>query len=950
MEKRKLQKGKVDDLTLLEDVSETAIVDTLERRFESKQIYTRIGEVLLSVNPFKMIGGLYGHDVIDRYNGKMLHEVNPHVYAIAEASYRALLQSNRNQCILVSGESGAGKTEATKRILEYVAAVSGSGHAGIKEALLNSNPVLESFGNAKTIRNDNSSRFGKYMEIKFDYKGAPVEGAMTNYLLEAPRVVHHSEGELNFHIFYMVFEGMSPALKKELLLEGRNEEFFNYIGAERPERQRGASPTFSELQQSMSAVGLSKDQCESLFKIVVAVLWIGNIKFEDDEEAGANSGKIGSKITKDEGSQEALKNAASLLEVEITVLEKALVTRNIVTRGDSVMKVLHKEEAAKTRDALAKALYARAFTELVKWVNGAMKNSDLEGDHNYSRNSYRKYTNIGVLDIYGFEIFEINGFEQLCINYCNEKLQQLFIELTLRKEQAEYASEGIEWEHIDFFNNKTVCELIETKQKKRPGILSLLDEECSLLGKVSDLTLLKKLDNVLRDHPQYVEVKTSPHHFVVKHYAGEVRYTATGFLDKAKDTLFRDLIEAIGNTSHNEFIRSLFPETKVERDQKRPPTVGIQFRAQMLQLVETLEQCVPHYIRCIKPNDKKLGGVFMKDRVTDQARYLGLLENVRVRRAGFAHRKPIEEFIIRYKMLSEKTWPSGTGDDQQDAKNIFDAVGIDETGFQFGHTKVFIRKPVSLFALEDLREEKLVKLTQSIQQCFRTWKARKEFKELREKSLSLFNGQKRRGGSFRVYFVGDYINSKLYPQIQKVVQGNKILFADSVSKVNRSCKLQTRVIVMTSEEVLIFRAIAKKTGIQIGPVSRRIVLSKITSATLSTFADGYLALNICNGAEASILMDSTRKAEIVTVLKDLRSDLQIEFKDSFEYTHPKPSLFGGSGPLKSRSVKFSENANEEPTKLSFLKAQHQVNVVIPPTLGKLALIQLDARSNTASAV
>eukprot|EP00516_Mucochytrium_quahogii_P005474 CAMPEP_0203751320 /NCGR_PEP_ID=MMETSP0098-20131031/5412_1 /ASSEMBLY_ACC=CAM_ASM_000208 /TAXON_ID=96639 /ORGANISM=" , Strain NY0313808BC1" /LENGTH=935 /DNA_ID=CAMNT_0050640985 /DNA_START=162 /DNA_END=2966 /DNA_ORIENTATION=+ len=934
MEKRRIQKGKVDDLVLIEQVSQEEIVQTLNRRFKQKDIYTYIGPVLLSVNPFKRIGGLYGQDVIDRYVDKMDYELPPHVYAIAENAYRALNRSGEKQCILVSGESGSGKTEATKTLLEYIAAVSGQGENHIKDALLNSNPVLESFGNAKTIRNDNSSRFGKYMDIHFDFKGVPVMGQIHNYLLERPRVVSQERGEQNFHVFYIMLNGMDLRNKQRLFLKDLDASYFHYLGNELPETECGLS--FEQLQESMCKVGLTKERQQELFQAVATVLWIGNIEFVDDVEAGGISGKIGSRVADDTGSQHALEVSAQLLGVEQDELTDVLTKRSIVASGDSVSQVLKKQEAYKTRDALAKALYGRTFERLVVEINAAvgMNTQVDEGTHN----------SIGVLDIYGFEIFESNSFEQLCINYCNEKLQQLFIELTLRTEQDEYKSEGIVWEHIDFFNNKTVCDLIELKQKPHPGILSLLDEECSLLGKVDDITLLKKFDKTLGEHPHYIPVKTSPHHFIIKHYAGQVKYTGTGFLDKSKDTLYRDVVELMGIKSISDFVKGLFPEAHKKRDNKKPPSSGIQFRNQIQKLMSTLETCSPHYIRCLKPNDNKTPGEFCTDRVADQARYLGLLENVKVRRAGFAHRKNITEFIRRYKMLSTKTWPQESGDAGTDVRNILGAMSIDEDGFRLGHTKVFIRKPVTLFALEEVREVRLHELATSVQICFRTWQARKVLKELREKSLSLFGGLKRRGGSFRVYFVGDYVHASQNEMVRKSVKDAPILFADTVNKISRRFITHTRLLVMSDKDIFLFYI--KKNGAT-GTLSRRISLDNITRVTLSSFADGFVTFHVGDDSQPGLFLHSLRKAEIITIMKDRHPNLNIGFSDSFEYASAKPASFFSKPvqQMETRKVNFKETTKERATsvlmpKMVYVKSKQEVTIFLPSALGSKATIQL----------
>ncbi len=658
MGERKFNKGSgVDDLVLLDEVTQDAVVGNLEARFKKDLIYSYIGPVLLSVNPFHNIRGLYGVSMIKKYCGRYMYELQPHVYAVAETMYRNMLSTHRAQCVLVSGESGAGKTEAAKKVLSYISAVSGSASDGdqLKEQLLQSNPVLEAFGNAKTVRNDNSSRFGKYMEIQFTYSGVPVGGRVTNYLLEKPRVVRPGDGERNFHVFYQLCAGVDhdgSELGQRMGL-GAGHAHFAYLNNGAASTVRGVNDKdeYHEMHDAMVEIGFTPDDIESMYCLTAAVLWLGNITFMKPRGGGAGRD---AKTAVDGGpAMEALQRAAALLGIQdANLLKRALTNRSVSAGADTVVKPLNREEALYTRDALAKALYSRSFSALVQRINNQIKAPDGSGAE----------LQIGILDIYGFEIFETNSFEQLCINYCNEKLQQLFIELTLKAEQDEYKSEGIAWTPVKFFNNKIVCDLVEAKRPA--GIIAYLDEE-SIYPNGSDESLLSKLKKNLSKHKHFECKPQDKTHrgndFIIKHYAGDVTYCIDGFLEKNKDTLFRDLMDAAGSST-NPYVRGLFPEATAAASKKRPPTAGHQFKTSMLALIKTLMQCEPHYIRCIKPNDDKRAGRYDSARVSHQAQYLGLLENVKVRRAGFAFRQTFEAFAARYKMLSTQTWPSGSGD------------------------------------------------------------------------------------------------------------------------------------------------------------------------------------------------------------------------------------------------------------------------------------------------
>lgn len=615
--KKLLEKGRVDDLVLLDTLTEDAIVKNLENRFQSDHIYSAIGSVLISVNPFRQINGMYSQQMVKAYHGAYSYERSPHIYGISEEAFKNLLSTGRNQCILVSGESGAGKTEAVKHILNYISAVSknesnvGKSVQLIKEKLLESNPVMEAFGNAKTLRNDNSSRFGKYAVVQFDYAGAPLGCFISTYLLEKPRIIQQQSGERNFHIFYNLVYGLKGNLRSELSLGSPSD--YKYLGETLQVPGINDEADFGEVNQAMDGL-LGEERKNFLFAIVAGVLHLGNITFT------TNGGK-------ETPSQDALNKAAKCFEVDANKLKDALTNRTIKTRGETMISPLRKEECVKTKDALAKSIYARAFKALVSFLNEALKTPE------------RVELTLGLLDVFGFEIFAKNSFEQLLINYCNERLQFLFITLTLDAEQREYEVEAIQWNPIPFFNNQIVCELIDGK--KPAGILAFIDEEVIMPGG-NDRSFLNKINSNLKAHKHFEPLtkdakKGDATEFMIHHYAGDVIYSSQDFVEKNQDTLYRDLIEMCG-TSKNSLVKSLYPEANEAHDMKKPITVFSQFKIDLDALIGNLMKTDPHYVRCIKPNDQKQSGNFDHERVAHQVRYLGLLENVKVRRAGFAFR------------------------------------------------------------------------------------------------------------------------------------------------------------------------------------------------------------------------------------------------------------------------------------------------------------------------
>ncbi|XP_034549376.1 unconventional myosin-Ib isoform X3 [Notolabrus celidotus] len=716
----------VGDMVLLEPLSEETFLDNLRNRFDHNEIYTYIGSVVISMNPYRSLP-IFTPDKVEEYRNRNFYELSPHIYALADEAYRSLRDQDKDQCILITGESGAGKTEASKLVMSYVAAVCGKGQEvnKVKEQLLQSNPVLEAFGNAKTVRNDNSSRFGKYMDIEFDFKGDPLGGVISNYLLEKSRVVKQPRGERNFHVFYQLLSGASDDTLKKLKLD-RDFSKYNYLSLDSAAvNGLDDAANFRTVRNAMQIVGFMEDEVQSVLELVAAVLKLGNIEFKPESRCnGTDESRI-----KDKND---LKEMCELLGIEQSVLERAFSYRTVEAKLEKVSTTLNVAQAYYARDALAKNLYSRLFSWLVTRINESIK-----------AQAKTRHKVMGVLDIYGFEIFEDNSFEQFIINYCNEKLQQIFIELTLREEQEEYVREGIEWTNIEYFNNAIICDLIENHQN---GILAMLDEECLRPGTVSDETFLDKLNTICAEH-QHFESRLSknskfltdhslPHScFRIQHYAGKVLYRTEGFVDKNNDLLYRDLSQAMYKATHS-LIKQLFPEGNPAKvNLKRPLTAGFQFRASVGTLMRNLQTKNPNYIRCIKPNDKKAPHIFTDSLVCHQLRYLGLMENVRVRRAGYAFRQAYEPCLERYKMLCKRTWPHWKGPAREGVEVLMPDLQVPTEEYAYGRSKIFIRNPRTLFFLEERRKQCLEDLAALIQKIYRGWKCRSHFLLLKESQI-----------------------------------------------------------------------------------------------------------------------------------------------------------------------------------------------------------------------
>ncbi|XP_053174521.1 unconventional myosin-Ie isoform X1 [Scomber japonicus] len=886
----------VDDMVLLTKINEDAIVDNLKKRYMDDYIFTYIGPVLISVNPFKQMP-YFGEKEVELYQGAAQYENPPHIYALADNMYRNMMIDRENQCVIISGESGAGKTVAAKYIMGYISKVSGGGPRvqHVKDIILQSNPLLEAFGNAKTVRNNNSSRFGKYFEIQFSSGGEPDGGKISNFLLEKSRVVMRNPGERSFHIFYQLIEGASGEQKSSLGITSLDYyTYLNQSGSYKVDDINDKSD-FQETVHAMEVIGISAEDRAMVLQIVAGVLHLGNISFKEAGNYAAVE------------SEEFLAFPAFLLGIDQNRLKEKLTSRKMDSKwGNAVESIdvtLNVEQACYTRDALSKALHARVFDYLVESINKAMVKDQQE-------------LNIGVLDIYGFEIFQKNGFEQFCINFVNEKLQQIFIELTLKAEQEEYVQEGIKWTAIEYFNNKIVCDLIESKSP--PGIMCILDDVCATMhavGEGADQTMLQKLRVQINTHEHFNSWNQG---FIIHHYAGKVSYDAEGFCERNRDVLFNDLIELM-QSSQISFIRALFPENVNAEKKGRPTTAGSKIKRQANDLVSTLMKCTPHYIRCIKPNETKKPRDWEESRVKHQVEYLGLKENIRVRRAGYAYRRVFKKFLNRYAILTKESWPTWRGDEKQGVLHLLRSVNMDQDQFQLGRTKVFVKAPESLFLLEETRERKFDSYARTIQRAWRKYQARKKYVQMREEASDLLlNRKERRRHSLNRNFVGDYLGMDDRPELRQfLAKREKIDFADKVTKFDRRFKGIKRDLILTPKSVYLIGREKVKQGPEKGQVTevmkRRIDVEKILAVSLSTMQDDFLILH---EQEYDSLLECVFKTEFISLLarrfeEKTQRKLPLKFSNTLELKLKKENwgFLSGGG---SRQVMFVQGQGNTP--------------------------------------
>ncbi|XP_036689279.1 myosin-14 isoform X1 [Balaenoptera musculus] len=770
--------SKAEDMAELTCLNEASVLHNLRERYYSGLIYTYSGLFCVVINPYKQLP-IYTEAIVEMYRGKKRHEVPPHVYAVTEGAYRSMLQDREDQSILCTGESGAGKTENTKKVIQYLAHVASSpkgrkepgvpaststvSYGELERQLLQANPILEAFGNAKTVKNDNSSRFGKFIRINFDVAGYIVGANIETYLLEKSRAIRQAKDECSFHIFYQLLGGAGEQLKADLLLEPFSHYRFLTNGpSSSPGQER---ELFQETLESLRVLGFTHEEITSMLRMVSAVLQFGNIVLKRERNTDQASMPDNT----------AAQKLCRLLGLGVTDFSRALLTPRIKVGRDYVQKAQTKEQADFALEALAKATYERLFRWLVLRLNRALDRSPRQGA-----------SFLGILDIAGFEIFQLNSFEQLCINYTNEKLQQLFNHTMFVLEQEEYQREGIPWTFVDFGLDLQPCiDLIE-RPANPPGLLALLDEEC-WFPKATDKSFVEKVAQEQGGHPKFQRPRAlrDQADFSVLHYAGKVDYKANEWLMKNMDPL-NDSVAALlhqsadrltaeiwkdehGGLQQFSFLGSFPPsppgssgrhgsaispsgvEGIVGLEQVNslgdgPPggrprrgmfrTVGQLYKESLSRLMATLSNTNPSFVRCIIPNHEKRAGKLEPRLVLDQLRCNGVLEGIRICRQGFPNRILFQEFRQRYEILTPNAIPKGFMDGKQACEKMIQALELDPNLYRVGQSKIFFRAGV-LAQLEEERDLKVTDIIVSFQAAARGYLARKAFQKRQQQQSAL---------------------------------------------------------------------------------------------------------------------------------------------------------------------------------------------------------------------
>ncbi|XP_066846097.1 unconventional myosin-VIIa isoform X5 [Anser cygnoides] len=662
----------------------------------------------------------------------------PHIFAIADNCYFNMQRNNKDQCCIISGESGAGKTESTKLILQFLAAISGQ-HSWIEQQVLEANPILEAFGNAKTIRNDNSSRFGKYIDIHFNKRGA-IEGAkIEQYLLEKSRVCRQAQDERNYHVFYCMLRGMTAEQKKKLGLGKATDYNYLAMGNCTTCDGRDDSKEYANIRSAMKVLMFTDTENWEISKLLAAILHMGNLQYEARTYDNLDACEVVQSAS--------LITAASLLEVDPQDVMNCLTSRTIITRGETVSTPLSMEQALDVRDAFVKGIYGRLFVWIVEKINAAIYRPPSQELKSVRRS-------IGLLDIFGFENFTVNSFEQLCINFANENLQQFFVRHVFKLEQEEYNLEHINWQHIEFTDNQDALDMIAIKPM---NIISLIDEE-SKFPKGTDGTMLHKLNSQHKLNTNYIPPKNNYEtQFGINHFAGIVYYETKGFLEKNRDTLHGDIIQLV-HSSKNKFIKQIFqadvamflcgyasstfgqsptPTPKGAETRKRSPTLSSQFKRSLELLMRTLSVCQPFFVRCIKPNEYKKPMLFDRELCVRQLRYSGMMETIRIRRAGYPIRYTFVEFVDRYRVLMPGVKPAyKQGDLRGTCQRIAEAVLGKDDDWQIGKTKIFLKDHHDML-LEIERDKAITDKVILIQKVVRGFKDRSNFLKVRNSVLMI---------------------------------------------------------------------------------------------------------------------------------------------------------------------------------------------------------------------
>ncbi|CAJ0933603.1 unnamed protein product, partial [Mesorhabditis belari] len=723
---------RVDDMSDLTYLNEASVLQNLRARYFSSLIYTYSGLFCVVINPYKKLP-IYSEEIIEEYKGKKRHEMPPHIFAIADSAYRKMLQEREDQSILCTGESGAGKTENTKKH-PYISFEDSKAIGELESQLLQANPILEAFGNSKTVKNDNSSRFGKFIRINFDMSGFISGANIEHYLLEKSRTLRQAQDERSFHVFYQFLKGTDPQQKAQFLLEDVSHyKYLNNGYIQLPNVDDAIE--FQNTIKSMKIMGFSDEEVASVLRVVSATLLLGNIQIEQERRADQA-------IMPDD---RVIQKVCHLLGIPVVELQKAFLRPKIKVGREMVQKAQNQEATEFAIDAIAKACYERLFKWLVTRINKSLDRTRRQGA-----------SFIGILDIAGFEIFDLNSFEQLCINFTNEKLQQLFNNTMFVLEQEEYLKENIPWDYVDFgLDLQPTIELIE----KQLGILAILDEECAF-PQATERTFVDKLTQNHKKHPKFIipDMRAKSDFagqdralmFGVVHYAGRVDYSATQWLVKNKDPLNENVVSLMQNAS-DPFVVNIWKDaeyTSIYANEMNETAFGMRARRGMLRtvaqmhreslnkLMATLKNTFPHFVRCIIPNHEKKPGKINSMLVLEQLRCNGVLEGIRICRQGYPNRVPFQEFRHRYEILCPNMIPRGFMDGKEAAKRMIEALEIDPNLYRIGQSKVFFRVGV-LATLEEERDNKLTDLIVAFQAQCRAYLARRLYQRRVQQSNAI---------------------------------------------------------------------------------------------------------------------------------------------------------------------------------------------------------------------
>ncbi|XP_021938647.1 myosin heavy chain, non-muscle isoform X2 [Zootermopsis nevadensis] len=856
---------KVEDMAELTCLNEASVLHNLKDRYYSGLIYTYSGLFCVVVNPYKRLP-IYTEKIMERYKGIKRHEVPPHVFAITDTAYRSMLQDREDQSILCTGESGAGKTENTKKVIQYLAYVAASKpksslspHTGeLEQQLLQANPILEAFGNAKTVKNDNSSRFGKFIRINFDASGYIAGANIETYLLEKSRAIRQAKDERTFHIFYQLLVGSSPEQKKEFILEDPKTYAFLSSGGHLPVPGVDDIAEFQATCKAMSIMGMTSDDFSAIYRTVSAVMLFGNMKFKQErnsDQAILPDNTMAQKI-------------AHLLGLSVTEMTKAFLRPRIKVGRDFVTKAQTKEQVEFAVEAISKACYERMFRWLVNRINRSLDRTKRQGA-----------SFIGILDMAGFEIFELNSFEQLCINYTNEKLQQLFNHTMFILEQEEYQREGIEWKFIDFgLDLQPTIDLID----KPMGIMALLDEEC-WFPKATDKSFVEKLVGAHHVHPKFLKTDfRGVADFAVIHYAGRVDYSAAKWLMKNMDPLNENVVSLL-QASQDPFVVYIWKDAEIvgmaqqaltdtqfgARTRKGMfRTVSQLYKEQLAKLMVTLRNTNPNFVRCIIPNHEKRAGKIDAPLVLDQLRCNGVLEGIRICRQGFPNRIPFQEFRQRYELLTPNVIPKGFMDGKKACEKMIHALELDPNLYRVGQSKIFFRAGV-LAHLEEERDYKITDLIVNFQAFCRGFLARRNFHK-RTQQLNAIRIIQRNCAAYLKLRNWQWwrLYTKVKPLLEVTKQEEKLTQKEDELKQVKE-KLDTQVRSSQEHERKLQQAVEEK-----------ITLQEQLQAEVE----------LCAEAEEMRARLAARKQELEEILHDLEARIEEEEERSNTLTAEKKKL------------------------------------------------------------